>query len=152
MKRSRSESRSQSIIGVFVVDSQSNVKVLEIGAVQNRNVTKIFPLNKPSSNTLLKKDLSDAFQDSFNKILQAEIKSEIESLNGRYISKNYGLTKREKEVLTLLVKGYTKKEISKELFVSYHTIGTHVKNIYQKLNVNNRANAIVKALNEDLMH
>jgi DNA-binding CsgD family transcriptional regulator len=49
------------------------------------------------------------------------------------------LTKREKEVLYYLKKGHTYKEIAEELFISINTINKHVKNIYQKAGVNNRA-------------
>jgi DNA-binding CsgD family transcriptional regulator len=49
------------------------------------------------------------------------------------------LTKREKEVLYYLKKGHTYKEIAEELFISINTINKHVKNIYQKTGVNNRA-------------
>ena len=63
---------------------------------------------------------------------------------------DYGLTSREKEVLEFMVGGLCKKEIADNLSLSYHTIDTHLRNIYQKLHVNTRASAVVKAVRERL--
>jgi DNA-binding NarL/FixJ family response regulator len=59
---------------------------------------------------------------------------------------NYELSKREYEVLELLTKGYSYKKIANSLFVSVDTIGTHIKNIYSKLQVNSASEAVSKAL------
>ena len=48
---------------------------------------------------------------------------------------DYGLTTREKEVLSLLVDGLAKKQIAEKLFVSFNTVDKHVRNIYDKLQV-----------------
>jgi len=61
------------------------------------------------------------------------------------------LTDREKEVLRLVVRGMTKKEIATELDLSRHTVDSHLRNIYQKLHVNNRAGAVAAALREGLV-
>jgi DNA-binding NarL/FixJ family response regulator len=63
---------------------------------------------------------------------------------------DYGLTSREKEVLQFLVDGHPKKAIAARMFVSFHTIDTHLRNIYTKLEVNSRSGAIAKALKEHL--
>lgn len=59
---------------------------------------------------------------------------------------NFELSKREYEVLELLTKGYSYKKIATHLFVSVDTIGTHIKNIYSKLQVNSASEAVAKAL------
>lgn len=64
---------------------------------------------------------------------------------------DYGLTPRETEVLEKLVDGHTKKEIADLLFVSEHTINTHVRSIYDKLHVHSRAGAVAKAVREKLI-
>ena len=64
---------------------------------------------------------------------------------------DYGLTRREAEVLELLVEGQTQKTIAKQLFVSEHTVNTHVRNIYAKLHVHTRSGAVAKALKERLV-
>lgn len=64
---------------------------------------------------------------------------------------DYQLTDREKEILELLVGGRTKNQIADALFLSYHTVDTHLRNIYAKLHVNSRSDAVVKALRERLI-
>ena len=64
---------------------------------------------------------------------------------------NYGLTTREKEILNFLVEGLNKKQIAEKLFVSFHTVNTHVKNIYEKLQVNTRSGLVSKAFKEKLI-
>ncbi len=61
------------------------------------------------------------------------------------------LTKRELEVLQKLENGINNKQIAEELFVSSNTIKAHIKNIYRKLQVHSRAEAVSKALKERLI-
>ncbi len=63
---------------------------------------------------------------------------------------DYGLTAREGEVLELMVRGLIKKEIADRLSLSYHTIDSHLRNIYQKLHVHARTGAVAKAIKERL--
>ena len=55
------------------------------------------------------------------------------------------LTEREYEVLNLLSRGLSNSDCADVLSISSNTIGTHVKNIYRKLEVNNRAEALFEA-------
>jgi ATP/maltotriose-dependent transcriptional regulator MalT len=55
------------------------------------------------------------------------------------------LSERELEVLTLLASGRSNKEIAKDLFVSVGTVKTHTNNIYRKLGVRNRAEALARS-------
>jgi DNA-binding CsgD family transcriptional regulator len=50
-----------------------------------------------------------------------------------------------------MVEGLTKKQIADQLILSYHTIDTHIKNIYAKLQVHTRGGAVAKALNDHLL-
>jgi DNA-binding NarL/FixJ family response regulator len=59
-----------------------------------------------------------------------------------------GLTKREVELLELLSKGYRYKEIAEKLFISSDTVRTHIRNIYVKLQVNSKIEAINKAFDK----
>lgn len=61
------------------------------------------------------------------------------------------LTQREYEVLKLVVDGLSNSEIAKELTISEHTAKAHVCNIIQKLVVDDRTQAAVKALKEGLV-
>lgn len=58
------------------------------------------------------------------------------------------LTEREKEVLTLIAKGKTNKEIATELIISEHTARAHVRSLMQKLNLNNRTQLAVRGIRE----
>lgn len=55
------------------------------------------------------------------------------------------LSTREQEVLDLLAKGFAYKEIASRLHLSYHTIHTHVRNVYSKLHARTRFEALKKA-------
>ncbi len=63
----------------------------------------------------------------------------------------YDLTGREKEVLTHIVNGMTKKAMALELGISFHTVDAHVRHIYEKLQVNCRSDAVAKAIREKLI-
>jgi len=65
---------------------------------------------------------------------------------------SYNLSPRETEVLQYLIKGYGTKLIASELFISFDTVRSHLKNIYQKLHVNCGKEAISKALRERIVH
>lgn len=56
------------------------------------------------------------------------------------------LTPREEEILKLLAQGYVTKEISDKLGITYFTSQTHLKNIYEKLHVRSRTEAVLKYL------
>ncbi len=58
------------------------------------------------------------------------------------------LTERENEVLQMLAKGLSVKEVAANLSLSRHTVTKHVKNIYGKLHVNNRVEAVNKLNNK----
>src|SRR6266566_2214791 len=64
--------------------------------------------------------------------------------------RDYGLTAREQNILELMTQGLIKKEIADRLSLSYHTVDTHLRNIYAKLHVHTRSGAVAKALKERL--
>ena len=61
----------------------------------------------------------------------------------------YHLTQREKETLDLLAKGYLYKEIAHELGVRLETVSFHLGNIYRKLHVRTRTEAVLKYMKRD---
>jgi DNA-binding NarL/FixJ family response regulator len=63
-----------------------------------------------------------------------------------------GLTQRESEVLGLLVSGRSNRAIAGQLTLSAETIKTHVRGIYRKLDVSDRAGAVAAALREGIFH
>lgn len=63
----------------------------------------------------------------------------------------YDLTKRELEVLALIVEGLSNPEIGARLSISKLTVNNHLRSIYAKLGVNSRLAAAVKAVREALV-
>lgn len=63
----------------------------------------------------------------------------------------YNLTSRETQILKLITEGYSNNEIAKELFVSINTTKAHVANILQKLEVDDRLQAALKALKNKIV-
>jgi len=79
----------------------------------------------------------DKFVDKLGKFLKSDT--------------NTDLTEREIDVLNLISKGYSNQAISDELCISLNTVKTHIKNIFQKLEVEDRTQAAMKAMKEDLL-
>jgi DNA-binding CsgD family transcriptional regulator len=61
---------------------------------------------------------------------------------GEQVLKSYGLTPRETEIVLLLARGLSAKEIAAELAISGHTVRDHVKTIYAKAGVGNRGELV----------
>jgi len=68
-----------------------------------------------------------------------------------HLNPNSPLTKRETEILQLISEGKTYTQISEELFISKETSKTHIKNIYSKLQVRSKSEAIAKANQDKLI-
>jgi DNA-binding NarL/FixJ family response regulator len=66
-------------------------------------------------------------------------------------SPDYQLTPREKEVLTCLVNGQSYKMIAADLHISYETVRSHVKKIYEKLHVASLTEVVAKAIHQRLV-
>lgn len=66
------------------------------------------------------------------------------------IDSDYGLSGREKEILKLLVDGYSYKEIASTLFISLDTVRTHIRHVYEKMQVKSKSQAVGKALKDRL--
>jgi DNA-binding NarL/FixJ family response regulator len=64
---------------------------------------------------------------------------------------NYDLTPHELRLLKLLVEGHSYKTAAVQLRVSINTIAFHIQNIYGKLQVHSKSEAVARALNEDLL-
>ena len=54
----------------------------------------------------------------------------------------YGLTRREEDMLLLIVEGRTQPEIARALYVSRDTVKTHVRNLYRKMGVSGKAELV----------
>jgi DNA-binding NarL/FixJ family response regulator len=88
-------------------------------------ITEVYQGGSPMSSHIARKIVA-SFQ-------QTEKNTELEKLSTR-----------EQEILLLLSKGLRYKEIAEKIFVSTETVRTHIRNIYQKLQVNSRTDALNK--------
>jgi len=61
------------------------------------------------------------------------------------------LSEREKEILSLLVKGKSYKAISSACYISIDTVKTHVRHVYEKLHVHSKSEAVAKAIKQKLV-
>ena len=61
------------------------------------------------------------------------------------------LTQREKEILNGISDGLTNKRLADRLYISTHTVRTHIKNIYEKLHVHSKVEAVMKAKREGML-
>lgn len=97
---------------------------------------------------LLKETGKDELLEAVNGIVLQQKKYFPENTpknNGLIFNKNI-LSSREKEIVKLIAQGHTTEEIAESLFNSKHTIETHRKNIFLKLQVNNIAGLVQKAI------
>ena len=88
--------------------------------------------------------LTARFFDYFQKSFKEEAIAQQMAQESNYLS---DLTQREEEVLDLLTQGVTYKGVAQQLFISETTVKTHVNNIFQKLQVNDRTQAVLYAIN-----
>lgn len=82
-------------------------------------------------------------------VLKAATNSDISSCEPK--KNEYNLTSRETQILKLITEGYSNNEIAKELFVSINTTKAHVASILQKLEVDDRLQAALKALKNKIV-
>jgi DNA-binding NarL/FixJ family response regulator len=132
-----------------------DIKVLMLTVFEDEE--KIFGAIKAGANGyMLKKDSPQKIIESVHAISKGE-----SAMNGLIASKvleyfynqqrnsaadldKTNLTQREKEVLQLLVKGFSYKEIASDCFISTQTLNSHIKNIYQKLDIHSRSELAAK--------
>ncbi len=112
-----------------------------------------------ASGYLLKKHISDKLLEAITDVMNGEApmspgvaRMVIERIQKKNHSPaEYNLTAREKEILSNLSRGNSYKMISADLFISIDTVRTHIKHIYEKLQVHSQTEAVCKAMNERLV-
>ena len=85
------------------------------------------------------------------KLDESRKKNQKVKLDGGNIKLTVNLSRREAEVLRLVTEGYTNSQISDLLSISYHTVKSHVDNIFNKLGINDRTQAAVLATRHNLV-
>jgi DNA-binding NarL/FixJ family response regulator len=140
----------------------ANIKIL-IQTVFNDSEKIFLALCAGASGYILKNDpphkLIEAINDVYNG--GAPFSSAVaKKVLGFFANKNiilvspgnedYNLSEREKEILHLIIESFNYKAIAEKLYISYETVRTHVKNIYKKLHVTSRSEAVMKAIQQGL--
>ena len=94
-----------------------------------------------------------ALSSRFFEYFQQSFREETERKEAGYDEDNLldALTPREEEVLQLLTQGVTYKGVAGKLFISETTVKTHVNNIFQKLQVSDRTQAVLYAINNGFL-
>jgi DNA-binding NarL/FixJ family response regulator len=111
-----------------------------------------------ASGYILKKDISKKLVPAIKEVLTdgaslspSVAKMIIASLQSSASKQMYDFSIREKEVLALLCKGNSYKMIASELQLSFETIRSYIKKIYEKLQVHSATEAVSKAIHERLV-
>ena len=118
---------------------------------------KIYPvLEAGARGYMLKTSSADEILSAIRKVARGEyaIETEVEKKvehHKRYPDLHEDLTAREREILTLLAKGYDNQRIADESFISLKTVKTHVSNILSKLADSDRTQAVVYAFQHGLV-
>lgn len=107
---------------------------------------------------LLKSSAADEIVESIRDVVRGAApinpyiaRKVLDAFAGKVAATEYGLTPRETEILKLLTEGMTMQGLADSLELSYHTIDSHIRNIYDKLHVHSRGSAVAKALRERLV-
>lgn len=143
VKKIRTIDRKAQIIMLTVFDDQGHIfEALQSGA----------------NGYLLKRNASDRLVQSIEEVLSGGAPMSpsiarliISEMQVRKPQENYQLSVREKEILKSLATGNSFKLIASDLQISLETVRTHIKRIYEKLQVHSQIEAISKALNEKLV-
>lgn len=111
-----------------------------------------------ASGYLLKKHISSKLYSAIDELLEGGApmspsiaRMVIAAMHQKPKPNPYNLTPRETEILTSLSKGNSYKLIAAELNISMDTVRTHIKKIYEKLQVHSQTKAVSKAINERLV-
>jgi len=139
--------RTNAIIVIFVLLGLVAILLFVFYRIKRREEAKRSLQEK---NILLKE--MELLRATLNAELNQPVERQKVSINKLDLNKNLlnPLTEREMEVLDLICDGKTNKAIGEELYVSVNTIKTHVLKIYEKLDVNNRTQALKKVGNLNL--
>lgn len=143
VKKIRTIDRNAQIIMLTVFDDQGHIfEALQSGA----------------NGYLLKRNASDRLVQSIEEVLSGGAPMSpsiarliISEMQVRKPQENYQLSVREKEILKSLATGNSFKLIASDLQISLETVRTHIKRIYEKLQVHSQIEAVSKALNEKLV-
>jgi DNA-binding NarL/FixJ family response regulator len=146
-------------IAKYVCKNYPNVKILILSMHSNEEfITKALNagangyLPKDTSMTELLEAINAIYkgENYFNKNISDTILKSIINKSKNESTEQETLSKREKEVITLVVDGLTNKEIAEKLFISIRTVDSHKNNIMQKLNLKSSVELVKYAIKNNL--
>ncbi len=141
-----------------------DIKIIMLTSINERE-TVLQAFNSGANAYAMKNISTDKLVDVIKMVMNGEVwiapsiaNYILEALSGMTpvedASKNtndFNLTNREKEILALISKGMNNKDIANKLVISLYTVKNHVKNIIQKLAVEDRTQAAIVALKENIV-
>jgi DNA-binding NarL/FixJ family response regulator len=132
--------------------------------VSNEDTNLLKAVRTGASGYLLKNLSSDEFLSKLDGLQRGEVAmthktmtqlvnafADLEKQEAQFDGKGR-LTARELELLQYVVKGYSNREIAEQLYISKNTVKYHMKNILQKLDLQNRAEAAAYAVGKGLVN
>lgn len=120
---------------------------------------KVYPALEAGATSYMLKtskasEIAKAIRSTYNgqSILEPEVTGKIMSKmrSSQAPALHDQLTEREKEVLRLMTEGKSNQEVATELFIALKTVKVHVSNILSKLEVHDRTQAVIYALNKKI--
>lgn len=139
-------------------DISPSAKIIML-TIQDDNESIFQSICNGASGYLLKDSSSDKILNAVKEVLNggapmnSSIAFKVLEMFKNFVpeKKDYNLSSREIEILQLLVEGLPKKLIADKLSISYHTVDSHQRKIYEKLKVHSASSAVAKALKENLI-
>jgi DNA-binding NarL/FixJ family response regulator len=149
------------IAGIQRIRSVNTAVVIIVLTVFDDNKNVFDAICAGANGYLLKKSVPqkifDAIQDALagGSPMSASIASKVLKMladtKPKSGANDYSLTAREKEILNSLVQGNSYKMIAVHLGISQDTVKTHLKRVYEKLQVHSQTEAVAKAINERIV-
>ncbi|HEX7415156.1 MAG TPA: response regulator transcription factor [Bacteroidia bacterium] len=141
-----------------------NLHILAISAMLPKEEFSLL-LNAGVTSFLLtecdKEEICEAIENTQNgtrflcgrivNVLLAETDAPIKILNKKTSCKGFVISEREIEIIKHIALGLSNKQIAEKLFLSFHTVHTHRKNVMQKLRINNTAGVVMYAVKNNLL-
>jgi len=145
LKKIRNINHDVNILMLTVFDDNKNV----FEAIKNGASGYILKKTPPSR---LLEYISDAHTGGapMTASVASQVLKMFSSMNNEK-GEDYNLSDREKQVLHLLVDGYSYKMISSDMFIAIDTVRSHIKKIYEKLHVNSKSEAVAKAFKDRII-
>jgi DNA-binding NarL/FixJ family response regulator len=152
--------------GVNGIDAVRKIRTFNMAVqiimltVFDDNKTVLDAIVAGASGYLLKKNISEKLHDAMKEVLAGGApmspnvaRMVIASMQRKPALEEdkYQLTLREKEILTALSEGTSYKAIAAQYYISLDTVRSHIKNIYQKMQVHNQLEAVARARDEGIV-